>query len=120
MKRLDKTQLNLLNKIRKTGDYNCSNISESELSIIKYLRSEGFLTAKTRDGFFPSGMHQGSRIEIELLSVKLSETGKAYLAELHTDKTRWCIPLFISIFAAIGAYRAELAYILQKLAQLLK
>lgn len=120
MKILDKTQLKTLKKIKKLGTYNCSNVSDEELDVIKYLRSEKLLIAETKDGIFSGGIGNFSRVELAILSVKISEEGKAYLSGLHEDKIRWYIPLIISVFAAIGAYRSELAHILQKLAQLLK
>lgn len=120
MKRLSPNQLKVLIKIKRLGDLNCSHLSEQELSIIKFLRSEGLIDAKTKDGIFPFGTGQISKIEIELISVKISEAGKSYMSELNTDRIHWLVPVIISIFAAIGAYRQELALLLQAIAQLLK
>lgn len=120
MKQLSPNQLKLLKKIERLGDFNCSHLSEQNLSVIKFLRSEGLLDAKTKDGVFPFGTGQVSKIEIELISVKISENGKAYLSEINADRIHWLIPVIISIFAAIGAYRQELALLLQAIVQLLK
>lgn len=120
MKQLSPNQLKMLKKIKRLGDLNCSHLSEQELAVIKFLRSEGLLDAKTKDGFFPFGSGQVSKIEIQLISVKISENGKAYLSELKADKIHWLVPIIISIFAAIGAYRQELALLLQAIEQLLK
>ncbi len=49
-----------------------------------------------------------------------THAGNEYLENRHENDIKWRIATLIALFAAIGAYRGELACILQVLAKLLR
>ena len=50
----------------------------------------------------------------------LNEKGRMYLRYHSKSNRKYIITTAIAIFAAVGAYRSELAYLLQELVKLLK
>lgn len=51
---------------------------------------------------------------------RLNEKGKMYLRNHRRSQRKYRITTAIAVFAAIGAYRGELAFLLQAIAKLLK
>lgn len=50
----------------------------------------------------------------------ITEDGKAYLYHQKSERRHFIVPLIISIIAAIGGYRQELALLLHSITKLLK
>lgn len=98
---MTRQQLRLLKEIRKTGTYNCFGISNEKLNIIKFLRKEGLLDATCKYTPFPNGSGGISTAETGIVSVTISESGKAYFSALAADRIRFAIPIIMSIFATI-------------------
>lgn len=100
MRYLTRPQKQLLKKIRKVNIYDCSNIPDSELKTIQFLRSEGFLDVNATYTIYPTGSGVASA-ETSIKSIQISEAGKAYFAELTIDYLRYQIPLILSIISLI-------------------
>lgn len=88
---LNKEQLNFLKSLPENEDVSITGVSESKMSIVYFLESEGLIDAKREV------IH--SRLDVEtrtfkdtygrILSISISEKGKAYLAELKHEKNHF-------------------------------
>ena len=99
---LSKPQKQLFRKIYKVNTLDCSNMSESQLEIVKYLDNLGFLNAKHKSlTQYNSDTGHLETINLEYISVKISEKGKSYIAEVKSVFIRFLIPVTVSICALV-------------------
>lgn len=85
---LDKNQLDFLKKLSEVDEMKRSDIDDSQISMILYLNKQG-LVSVDRDisGLRMNRFTNKLENDGEILSVWISEQGKAYLAEiLHEDE----------------------------------
>ena len=111
------SQRHLLREIKRVGVYDCTTIDNKTMARVRFLHSNGLLDAKTKTHVIPTGNGMQT-VHGDILSVHISEAGRAYLSELLKDNVRWRITTAIAIFAAIGAYREELNLIIQAIVKL--
>ena len=107
---LNRVQKRLLKRISKCKQMDCSNLSENDLNIVRYLDDLGFVTSnrKITNGF--------DRLSQEItpcygdyISVEISEKGKSYFAEIHAERMHFLIPVTISICALVISILSLLA-----------
>lgn len=103
MNRLSKTQLHFLKKLENTDKIDIPTLSPSELEICKYLEEQGYANIKR----YSAGVNYvGHPRPVELISVSISEHGKAYIYECYVLDRRWRVTTAISIIALITAIAA--------------
>ena len=102
MIQLSRPQKQLFRKIYKAKTLDCSNMSESQLEIVKFLDDLGFLTAN-RESSTQYNLNTGNyqTLNFEYISVKVSEKGKSYMAEVKSDLIRFLIPVTVSVCALV-------------------
>lgn len=107
---LSKPQKRFLAKLLETGSINCSAMSEDTLQIAKYLESLGLLTAtRESSSFYDPHECETKTFYGAYLSVEISEKGKSYFAEVHSECMRFLIPVAISICALVISILSLLA-----------
>lgn len=103
---MDKRQLRVLVEIRQAGKYEYTHDPDWKVSIIHYLASHGFIYYHSDD----------------LLSQTkyccITQEGRAAIYDLYKERRSTRISLVISVFAAIGGYREELALIIRAISSL--
>ena len=105
---MDKPQYKLLLKIKRSQKYDHTKCIELERKKIYYLANQGYVSfGSDRD----DGMAEYCQIE---------EPGNAALYEWKKERRRWFVPMVVSVVAAIGGYREELAAIAKAIGQLWK
>jgi len=85
---LDQNQLNFLKKLSEVDEMKRSDIDDSQISMILYLKKQGLISVD-RDFSGAHILNHNQKMEDvgEIMSVWISEQGKAYLAEvLHEDE----------------------------------
>lgn len=99
---LSRPQKQLFRKIYKANTLDCSNMPENQLEVIKYLDDLGFLNVN-RESSTQYNPNTGSlqTVYFEYTSVKISEKGKSYIAEVKSDFIRFLIPVTISVCALV-------------------
>lgn len=103
MNHLAKNQVALLEKLATTEKIEISSLSPPELEICKYLENQGYANIKR----YSAGVNYvGHPCPVELISVSISEHGKAYLYERNVLNRRWRITTSIALFALIAAIAA--------------
>ena len=105
---MNKPQIKMLQKIQKLSFLDSTNTTAEEKAIISFLQKNGYITQKAN----PNGGPKPAYV--------ISESGKAELYDRHSKQVQVWVPIGISIFAAIGAYREEISSLLQAIMKLLK
>jgi hypothetical protein len=85
---LDNNQIEFLKKLSKVGTMERSDIDDSQISMILYLKKQGLISVD-RDFSGSHILNYNQKIDDigEIMSIWISEQGKAYLAEvLHEDE----------------------------------
>ena len=99
------------------ADLKCSYPNYPDIEdIVTELESKHFIEFRCSEDFKDKNCHLYVQSDSHLLS---TITGNVLIEEQHTFEKRWFITTFIAVVAALGAYRKELALILQALLQLL-
>lgn len=99
---LSKSQKRLFRKIYKANILDCSDMSESQLEIVKYLNNLGFLiTNRESSTQYNPDTGNFQTFYFEYISVQISEKGKSYIAEAKSDLIRFLIPVTVSICALV-------------------
>lgn len=108
-----------LNLFKKINGSKLSDHYETE-EIINYLADNKFIScrlASSKESDFDKKEIFPVELDSHLVSLPL---GDVYVeSEIHNDR-RWIITTAIAIFAAIGAYQAQLAWLARVITQLLK
>lgn len=104
---MDKSQLKILKEIRNAGAYDYTADPEWKVEKIHFLASLGYVR-------YEADEEAGRRYCI------VQEKGRAAIYGWYRERRRWFIPVVISVFSAIGAYRKELALAAQALIRLLR
>ncbi|WP_143322531.1 hypothetical protein [Clostridium sp. HBUAS56010] len=105
---MTRKQTNILKRISKTNIYDYTNSDHSEKEIIHFLANRGFI-------------HYESDLDNrKIRCCVIKEEGKTALHDQKMAYLHWFVPLAVSIFAAIGGYREELALLLQTIMKLWK
>lgn len=103
---LNKKQLELLKKLAKTEAIAVSTLSLFELEIFKYLENVGCVAIKR----YSAGVnYHGQKRPEELVSVSITEHGKAYLFTRKINDRRWRITTTIAVIALVSAIAAIVA-----------
>lgn len=105
MSRLSRTQTKLLKKILKLKTINCSDISDSELKVYKFLDTLGYvkITYRMKANPYSSDL---KLVPTTPISISIHEAGKAYLYERKFEDRRWRITTALSVLALITAIAA--------------
>lgn len=102
---LKNDQLDFLISISKTNKIMCNTLSDSQMKIVRFLEDENLIDANreilsTRyDSETQNAIHNFGRI----ISVSISERGKAYLAESKHRKFYFWIPIVIDSILSVSA-----------------
>lgn len=120
MSKLSIEQYKFLVSLSKTGEIKCDDLDESQLSIIRFLDSEGLISSKRDIVVVPSPNDRLKPLKGGYISVSISEKGKAYLRESKTNDRRWVIPVVLSAVALIKSFDREIIYIAEQLLRLIK
>ena len=103
---MNKPQIKLLKRILKLGFLDSTNSTAEEKAIISFLQKNGYITHKAN----PNGGPKPAYV--------ISELGKAELHDRRIKSVQTWVPISISIFATIGAYREEIRWLLQVIVKL--
>lgn len=99
---LSKSQKQLFTKIYKANTLDCSDMTESQLEIVKYLDTLGFLIANRKSSTqYTPNTGNFQTFNFEYISVQISEKGKSYIAESKSDLIRFLIPVTVSLCALV-------------------
>mgnify|MGYP005775263797 FL=1 len=126
---INSPQLALLKKLSSTEKIMHESLSPKEKKIAEFLHKNGLITVARKS--FPHPNPQTRKIEYsygEWISISISETGEAYLAERkHLIREKWIpyiITTVISILALMKSYGFGIddifIWCMQQLRQLLK
>jgi hypothetical protein len=101
-------QTNILKRISKTDIYDYTNSDQAEKEIIYFLAHQGFIR------------YDSDPDDRKARRCVIKEEGKTAFHDQRKEYLHWFVPLAVSIFAAIGGYREELALLLQTIMKLWK
>lgn len=103
MNHLNKEQQDFLQRLTVAESIDIPSLTSSEVEICKYLENRGYANIKR----YSAGVnYTGNPRPVQLVSVSVSEHGKAYLYECNVLNRRWRITTFISALALIIAIAA--------------
>ena len=105
---MTKEQIKVLKRISKKPLYDYTNADKAEKEVIYYLANQGFIR------YDQEADNRKKRLCV------IKEEGRSALHDQKMAYLHWFVPLAVSIFAAIGGYREELALLLQAVMKLLK
>lgn len=109
---MDKPQYKTLKKINKSKLYEYTNSNDEEFEIIRFLAGCGYIR-------YEDDENETSRRPEKKLC-RTTQAGKAALYDWWMQRYSIKVPIAISIFAAIGGYRQELALVIQVIEMLWK
>ncbi len=81
---MDKKQLKLLKKIKKSHLFDITDFSQDDMNIIRYLMSQKYVCYKS------DLMHNEKRY------CQITEQGKSFLSQTYTSTFRFWVPIIIS------------------------
>jgi hypothetical protein len=115
---IDLKQYRMLKKVDKHSSIDAAFLSKEEKDICAFLLEKQFLAVT-------KSYRRNEQGDIDIFNLypkeySITQAGKAQIYAFKSTFYKWWIPVIISIFSAIGAYRAELACILRAIMKLLK
>lgn len=102
---MDRSQCKVLREIRRAGKYEYTTDPERKVDKIHYLAGQGYIRYEYDD-------ESGRKFCI------IKEEGRAAIYEWYRARINTRLTLGISIFAAIGGWREELALIIRAISWL--
>lgn len=103
---MDHRQLRVLVEIRESEVYEYTTDPEWKVNVIHYLAGQDYIYYRTDD------------LESPRKYCAIKEEGRAAIYEWYRDRINTRLALGIAVFGAIGAYREELASIVQAIGTL--
>lgn len=101
MEQLNIKQSKLLKTINKAGTLTYKNLSDEQKTVCNFLEINSYVSYGTSSQADEDSDHFQIWDEIE--SVSVTEAGRAYLYNEHTDNFRFTVPNIINSFLAIIA-----------------
>lgn len=109
---LSKEQLRLLKKIKRSECFDLLALPQKLQDDVWFLISKKYV-------IHHGGVNENDNYTKQLFC-KITPLGRAALSQIFRENRHWFIPVIISVFAAIGAYRQEIALIIQAIMNLMK
>ena len=112
---LHKSQFHLLKSLKNKGSVICDSFSDDQMKIVHFLYEQKFIDVKHEilSTSFDSESGTIKNTYGKIISISISEQGRAYLAnrkhQLFTQWIPYAITTAISILALVKSYESEIA-----------